>query len=1037
MVLWVYFPEKQKMPVFPGFCIGRQIQNLPAIKRLSITLAYPIDSKRYGSLDMQDDGKSARELFYSLTTIDHATVPKLGQDWLESFCKTVIQVLNVDIAIIGTFNADRTRVQSFCSVVGRKRISNFEYDLAGTPCEYTLNENGYYCEDRVQEKYPHDQDLVDMRAVGYVGVTLFDVNQQPLGLISLLSRSPMREAKKYLGILKLAGTRVAAELLQTLQQEKLEASNADLELFLESSRTAYVKHDFKTGAFEVSPQFWSLLGRSDSRTGVPTEEMRSLIHPDDQKQLRSVRQTRIADRDGFTMDFRIRCQSGSYIWLQYRGVAQYDEHKEPVHSTGIMTDITQQKAFEAHLERINQRYELAVNATGVGLWEVDMSTNERFVSEKLREIFSFDQNKDPELRSFLDRVHPDDHHLVTDANKLLLETRRSSNVEYRARRDDGSYVWVRNRARAQLNEDGQLVRVAGIIEDISERKQQELELEDKNRALGVQNRKLQEVNDQLAKAHKAQLKSEKRFERAVQASGGYIYETNKDGTFSYLSEQFKDITGHTSEALIGGFITDLVDDDESRNLKARLTELARQHASSREIEFPIRHKEGHIVWLNVTAAPYFDLDGTFLGYCGSGMDITQRKTRDLELAHARQKADEANRAKSNFLAAMSHEIRTPMNGVLGMAYSLQNTDIDTNQKELVSTIIESGEILLNLLNDILDLSKIEAEQLELEDADFDTKSIFKKCSQLWTPIFAEKSIELIIDADLTQATDLIGDPTRFYQILQNLLSNALKFTDHGQVILRATLESETESNVTLRVEVKDSGIGISPEAQRSLFDRFTQADSSIARKYGGSGLGLSISRELVKLMGGDIGVESEPGHGSVFWFTACLEKADGQKDKSTDIEKRESANTVRRFDPEAKILVAEDNLVNQKVISAFLKIGGLSADLVENGLDAIEKARSTKYDLILMDIQMPELDGMTATHKIRQLSGHYDSAPVVALTANASLDDQNYYLNSGMNDYVAKPINPEDLFDVIEKYIPLAKDDDAKPDPIADRSQTA
>ena len=978
--------------------------------------------------DMEDEQKSARELFHSLTTMDLSAGPLLGQDWLESFCKTVIQVLDVDIAIIGTFNTERTRVTSFCSVVGRKRIKNFEYDLAGTPCEYTLNQQGYFCEDRVQETYPYDQDLVDMRAVGYVGVTLLDGDQNPLGIISLMSHSPMKEAKKYLGILKLASTRVSAELLQTLQQETLEASKADLELILESSQTAYVKHDFKSGVFKVSSQFWALLGRTETALEITTEEMRSLIHPEDQKQLRSVRQTRIADRDGFTMEFRIRVQDASYIWMQYRGVAQYDEHCEPLTSTGIMTDITQYKEFEAHLERINQRYDLAVNATGVGLWEVDMSTNERFTSQRLKEIFTLDPNKDPELKNFLDRVHPDDRHLVSEANQRLLTTRRSSNVEYRARRDDGAYVWVRNRARAQLDEEGRLVRVAGIIEDISERKQQELELEEKNRALGIQNQKLQEVNEELAKAHQAQLKSEKRFERAVQASGGYIYESNKDGTFSYLSEQFKKITGYECEELIGRFVTDLIHEDERPKVKARLAEIARQRVSNRDIEFPIRHKDGHVVWLNVTAAPYFDLDGTFLGYCGSGMDITQRKTRDLELAQARRKADQANLAKSNFLAAMSHEIRTPMNGVLGMAYGLQNTTIDPQQSELVSTIIESGEILLNLLNDILDLSKIEAQQLHLEETHFDAPSIFKKCKQLWAPIFAEKDIELVVDANLDHIDNLTGDPTRFYQILQNLLSNALKFTDHGQVVLSAALENEGPSDVTLLVSVKDSGIGIPAKAQKNLFDRFTQADSSIARKYGGSGLGLSICRELVRLMDGEITVESAPGKGSDFRFAVHLKKAEASQDKPLASDAQSAVSGAVQFDPSAKILVAEDNLVNQKVISAFLKIGGLRADLVENGLKAIEQARSTNYDLILMDIQMPELDGMAATHKIRQLSDHYKSTPIVALTANASLEDQNFYLNSGMNDYVAKPINPDTLFRVMEKYIARAKGDAAGKD---------
>ena len=976
---------------------------------------------------MADDIKNARELYHSLITIDQAPVPKMGQVWLESFCKNLIQILDVDIAIIGTFNDDLTRVTSFCSVVGHKRIPNFEYDLTGTPCEHTLNQDGYYCANHVQEKYPDDADLVEMRAVGYVGASLFDTDRKPLGLISLLSRNPLKDANTYLGILKLASSRVAAELLQTLQQEKLEAYKSDLELVLESSHTAYVKHNFKRNMFSVSSQFWTLLGRRETRTEVSTEEMRSLVHPDDRAELRTVQETRIADRDGFSMDFRLRDKDERFVWVQYRGVAQYDSDNNPVLSTGIMTDITQQKESEEHLERINQRYELAVNATGVGLWEVDMTTQERFTSDRLREILTLDKNTDPKLQNLLDRVHPEDKDLVIAANTELRQSKRSSNVEYRLQRDDGEYIWVRNRARTQLNSDGHLVRVAGIIEDIGERKKQELELEEKNRALEIQNQKLQEVNEQLANAHRARLESESRFERAVQASGGYIFESDTKGAYTYLSNQFEEITGYPPEKLLGGFISSIVPVSERKQVKEQLLALNKGQMSSPELEIPILHKNGHVIWISITAAPYYDAEGRFVGYCGAGNDFTQRKIRDIELADARQKADDANRAKSNFLAAMSHEIRTPMNGVLGMAYSLQNTPIDDDQQDLVSTIIESGEVLLNLLNDILDLSKIEANQLELESTHLDLHSILKKCKQLWTPIFAEKHIELLIDTQIDQTLSLMGDPTRLYQILQNLLSNALKFTSEGTVTLRVALEQDTGDTAVFRIEVKDTGIGIPLDAQDRLFERFTQADSSVARKYGGSGLGLSICRELVALMGGVMGVHSEPGHGSSFWFTAQFKKAKLVRPIETDSTAQNESPSQIQFDASTKILVAEDNAVNQKVISAFLKIAGLSGDLVDNGLKAIEKAQEQDYDLVLMDIQMPELDGMTAAYKMRQLSDHYAAAPIIALTANASLDDQNYYLNSGMSDYVAKPINPEHLFQILDKYIPRAKPDASTP----------
>ena len=388
------------------------------------------------------------------------------------------------------------------------------------------------------------------------------------------------------------------------------------------------------------------------------------------------------------------------------------------------------------------------------------------------------------------------------------------------------------------------------------------------------------------------------------------------------------------------------------------------------------------------------------------------KAGEAALVQARDVAEAANRAKSEFLAAMSHEIRTPLNGVLGMAAALETTPLSELQKRMISVINESGQTLMALLSDILDLSKIEAGAMELEVTPFDFGGCVRAAVGLFEETAKAKGVALAVDIAPEAAGVFEGDPTRVRQILQNLTSNAMKFTAEGRVDVRVTAGPLEQGRRRVLVEVIDTGVGISAEAQSRLFSKFTQADSSTNRKYGGTGLGLAICRELVTAMSGEIGVDSEEGRGSRFWFTLPLPVG-----AAAEAEVVQEAHAVADEERPLRILAAEDNMTNQFVLKAILGQKGLEATFVENGKLALEAVKANDYDVILMDLHMPEMDGITATQAIRALQGGKGAIPVVAVTAEAMPEQVRKCLAAGMDAHVAKPVRPDVLYAVIEEVL--------------------
>ncbi|HEY0563991.1 MAG TPA: ATP-binding protein, partial [Terriglobales bacterium] len=542
-------------------------------------------------------------------------------------------------------------------------------------------------------------------------------------------------------------------------------------------------------------------------------------------------------------------------------------------------------------------------------------------------------------------------------------------------------------------------------------------------------RELSETNDLLNKqieererAARASKESDERFRLVSRATNDTVWDRDLLRNQIWYNENFEKMFGDkpsAEDSALHSWASRLHSDDRVSVIRSMRETISRgQEMWSAEYRF--RRSDGSYAFILDRGYVIRASDGVPIRMVGAMMDITERKQFEKALEQAKDAAESANRAKSEFLAKMSHEIRTPMNGVMGAVELTLNTDLLPEQREYLKMAKTSADALLQVINDILDFSRVESGKVQFEAIDFDLRDTISDAISTLSVRAEEKGLTLGAHVAAEVPESVVGDPGRLRQVFLNLVGNAIKFTERGEVIISVDVQQREDRDVTVHFAIHDTGIGIPEERQQTIFAPFEQGDGSTTRKYGGTGLGLAISAQLVDIMGGTIWLESQLGAGSVFHFTARFEiSAYPAVASPTDLVMREPVE----LSPELhglRILLAEDNLINQKIAMRMLENWGHRVIVVGNGKEAIEHLDRDPVDLVLMDIQMPEMDGFEATRRIRARdAASKRHTPIIAITAHAMKGDRERCLRAGMDSYVSKPLNLQQLHEVIHTVVSL------------------
>jgi two-component system sensor histidine kinase/response regulator len=621
-----------------------------------------------------------------------------------------------------------------------------------------------------------------------------------------------------------------------------------------------------------------------------------------------------------------------------------------------------------------------------GHWELDLQTNSHWVSATYFKLLGYQPGEIAldAMEKVQQLVHPED---ISPAAQLAEQHIRSGTpytTELRIRMKDGRYRWFLIRARAEQDESGKPIRLAGSVRDIHEQRFMEGSLK-------------------LVR---------ERFDRAVRGTRDGLWEWDQTTRTVWFSPRYEAILGFEEGELarVAHGADGMVHADDLETFRRA----QREHIAGNkpfDVEVRMRTKTGGFRWIRVHGDADRDATGAPLRVSGSMQDVTEaREARDA-LIRASEDALAANRAKSEFLSNVSNEIRTPMNGIVGMTSLLLDTPLDATQKSFAETIRSSADSLLGVINDILDFSKIEAGRLDIEAIEMDPSANAREVAAIMGFQAAARGLELVVNVAPDVPARVIGDPQRVRQCLVNLIGNSVKFTRQGRVVAEISAVGERDGCVLTRFEVRDTGIGIRPEILESLFQPFVQADSSTTRHFGGTGLGLSIVRRLVEMMGGEIGVESELGKGSRFWFVLPMRPVAPSASRPARVPLQAKHVRFR-----AHVLLVEDNPVNQQVARRFLERLGCTVVLAGNGMESIEAWECTGFDLVLMDMQMPVMDGYTAAARIRELENGGRRTPIVALTANAMSGELERVTAAGMDGLLTKPLNADELGDTLARF---------------------
>lgn len=651
------------------------------------------------------------------------------------------------------------------------------------------------------------------------------------------------------------------------------------------------------------------------------------------------------------------------------------------------------QAVEA-LRRSEERYRSIIEDMTDACWETDLKGSLTFFNSPVHEMHG---RSTEELMNLNNREYMDEKAIkkVGEVFKHIYTTGEPVKaVAYEVLRKDGTKVFLESNISLIRDTEGNPTGFRGVSRDITDRRQQEAALR----------------------------QSEERYRTIIENMHDAYFEMDLRGNLIFFNDALCTLHKRSRAELMGTNNRAYMDPETAQRFFAVFKRVHETGEPVRDLVWKRTRPDDADRWFEFSVSLMKDLEGRPIGFRGISRDITQRILHQEALKGAKESAESANRAKSDFLANMSHEIRTPMNGILGMTELALDTELTSEQRDYLCMLKSSADSLLTILNDILDFSKIEAGKIDLEKIVFHLRDSIDDTVRTLALRAGQKGLEIACHVSQDVPDTLIGDPGRLRQILINLIGNAIKFTSEGEVVVSVSVEASGPANTLLRFSVADTGIGIPPEKQRLIFEAFAQADGSTTRYYGGTGLGLSISSKLVDLMGGQVWVESEPGRGTTFHFTARFEVEEpGSLISLADREVislkpalivDDNKTSRRRY----RVLLAEDNAINQALAVRLLEKQGHSVGVANNGHEVLAAFQNEVFDFILMDVQMPGMNGYEATTAIRErekmTGGHI---PVIALTANAIKGDRERCLEAGFDDYVSKPIRTQELAQAIER----------------------
>ncbi|WP_407357194.1 PAS domain S-box protein [Methanolobus sp. WCC5] len=780
-----------------------------------------------------------------------------------------------------------------------------------------------------------------------------------------------------------------------IQEEQLLRSQRQLSNALNIGKMGHWELDVTSGIFTFSDSFYAIFHTNVKEMGgyemSIDEYTNRFVYPEDRHLVyEEVLKASDCDNPNSSryLEHRMIYADGGIGHMTVKFFIVKDCKGKTIRTYGINQDITERRqwaeALRVEKDKLAKIADTVPGAICMFGMKADGSLYIHYVSRAIKEVYGLTSEQMlKDTSSMINILLTGEHEQL---HKEAIESARNQSLwksEFRYNHPMKGLVWIESRFTPVHEGDGNTLWY-GIVTDITERKLSENAL-----------------------AHSRNL-----LRYVIEHTRSAVAVYDRDMHYIYVSQRYLDDYKVKEKDIIGKHHYEVFPD-----LPQKWRDI-HQKALNGEIlsaeDDPYYKEDGIVEWTRWECRPWYEADGSIGGIIIYTEVITDRKQAEETLLKAKKAAEAASMAKSEFLAIMSHELRTPLNAVIGFNEILLDTELNEEQKHYAEIINKSGKSLLDIIEDILDFSKIEADKLELDTLDFDLLDLLEGFADTMTLRAHKKGLKLSYDVESDVPSMLYGDPGRLLQILTNLAGNAIKFTSQGEVRIHVSVKSKDDNNVILRFSVKDTGIGIPEDKMELIFDKFTQADASNTRRFGGTGLGLAISKRLVQMMEGDIGVTSEVEKGSEFWFTVRMK----EQSKTVPFDRPNQVCSHQKHNHELMILLVEDDIFNQEVALKMLTKLGFNVDVVANGQEAIKALEMIPYDLVLMDVQMPEMDGIEATRLIRDISSAVidHNIPIIAMTAHAMEGDRERFIEAGMDDYVSKPVTLKVLRELMNKW---------------------